>query len=519
MSPPNFKTPGVYINELNAFPNSVVQVLTAVPAFIGYTPQAEYEGRSYFNLAQKISSFADFKAIYCNPNPAPPADPAKQYSPQYYLVESESKPEKGAAVEISGKHYAIVPDPNTIYHLYNCIRMFYQNGGGDAYIVAVGPYGSPSGSPAQSGGPIVNPNVKLADLRSGLELLKNKVEPTMYLCPEATLLPVAENGTLMQEMLGQSEGMGTALSIFDIIGGKHPDPILFTSDIETFRSNTGSEGLRYGASYYPFIETTTMAREELNYTNLFGGDLKQLKPLLNPSAGKIIEMIENPPANPLTESQHDRALLNTSKTYGKIMELVLKDANILPPSGAIAGIYTRNDNDLGVWHAPANVGIEGVSDVTIRLTDSQQQNLNVDAASGKSVNAIRYFSGLGILIWGARTLDGNSADWRSIPVQRLITMIEQSCKLAIRAYVFEANDANTWLAVKSLIASFLTNIWKEGGLQGTSPDDAFQVNCGLGNTMTPDDLLNGIMNVTILVAAIHPAEFTVITISQEMETA
>jgi phage tail sheath protein FI len=98
-------------------------------------------------------------------------------------------------------------------------------------------------------------------------------------------------------------------------------------------------------------------------------------------------------------------------------------------------------------------------------------------------------------------------------------MIEQSCKLALRAYVFETNDANTWLAVKSLIASFLTNIWKEGGLQGTSPDDAFQVNCGLGTTMTPDDLLNGIMNVTILVAAIHPAEFTVITISQEMETA
>jgi phage tail sheath protein FI len=92
----NIKTPGVYINELNAFPNSVVPVATAVPAFIGYTPNAQYQGKSYYNKAQKITSFAEFQAIYMNANPQPPADPASQYNPEYYLVAQKTQPEKGS---------------------------------------------------------------------------------------------------------------------------------------------------------------------------------------------------------------------------------------------------------------------------------------------------------------------------------------------------------------------------------------------------------------------------------------
>ena len=121
----NIKTPGVYINELDAFGNSVVPVATAVPAFIGYTPQATYEGKSYTNVPTKITSFADFQAIFCFPDPPAPADPAKQYDPQYYLVKENSKPEKGDYLMIADDYYAIVPDPATIYYLYNSIRLFY----------------------------------------------------------------------------------------------------------------------------------------------------------------------------------------------------------------------------------------------------------------------------------------------------------------------------------------------------------------------------------------------------------
>ena len=123
----NIKSPGVYINEQNAFPNSVVAVATAVPAFIGYTPQAEYNGKSYTNVPYKITSFAEFQSIYCYPNAAPPASPAVQYSPEYYLVQQKSEPTDRDYMIINGAYYSILPDPNTIYYMYNSVALFYQN--------------------------------------------------------------------------------------------------------------------------------------------------------------------------------------------------------------------------------------------------------------------------------------------------------------------------------------------------------------------------------------------------------
>ena len=110
MPPPTYKTPGVYTTELNAFPNSVVGVPTSVPAFIGYTPQANYEGKSYNLSAVKISSFAEFRAIYGFPDSPHPASAAKQYSPEYYLLRQNSQGAGGETIEIAGSFYAVVPD-------------------------------------------------------------------------------------------------------------------------------------------------------------------------------------------------------------------------------------------------------------------------------------------------------------------------------------------------------------------------------------------------------------------------
>ncbi|MFM9987754.1 phage tail sheath family protein [Flavobacterium sp.] len=517
----NIKSPGVYIDELNAFSNSVVPVATAVPAFIGYTPTAVYEGKSYTNVAQKITSFAEFQAIYCFPDPAPPASPAKQYTPEYYLTKQKSQPTKGDYILIDSDYYSIVPDPNTIYYLYNSIRLFYENGGGDAYIVSVGCYGPHSKKPINAGDQIVNPNVQLTDLQDGLSLLLNEQEPTMYICPEATLLSVENNGVIMQAMLKQCTEMQTAIAIFDIIGARNPDPTLYANDIEIFRNNTGSLGLNYGTSYYPFIGTTIMQNQDIDYTNLFGGDTKQLKAILNPvdnpnpNVASIFTNINNPLSG-LSIIQNNNALINASETYALIIKHILIDVNILPPSGAMAGVITTIDNQEGVWQAPANTSIVSVSSLPINLSDEQQGNLNIDAISGKSINAIRFFNGIGILVWSARTLDGNSLDWKYLSVRRTMTFLEQSCKLAANAYVFEPNDKNTWESVKAMISSFLTSIWKEGGLQGASASDAFSVACGLGTTMTSDDILNGFMNVTVKVAIIRPAEFIVLTFQQQM---
>ncbi len=520
MPPLNIKTPGVYINEGNAFPSSVVAVPTAVPAFVGYTPQAAYQGQSYLNKAVKISSFADFKSFFCYPDP--PDATAKQYQPQYYLSQ-QSNASGSNAVTINDITYAVLSDAGTVYYLYNSVQLFYQNGGGDAYIVSVGTYGPASGVPIPFGTQVFNPNVLLADLQRGLSVLLQEQEPTLYICPEATLLTFAENGTLMQQMLAQCEQMQTAMSLLDITDGKDPDPASCQKVIATFRNNTGTDHLDRGAAYYPFIGTNVMQFTDIDYTNLFGGDVKQLAPLINsPSqpdaatAAILIEILNSKPSRS-TVLQYHQALLNANPVYKSIIESVLADVNLLPPSGAMAGVMHTVDSQNGVWQAPANVAITGVTSLPINLSDNQQAGLNVDVVTGKSINAIRSFPGRGILVWGARTLDGNSNDWRYISVRRTVTMIEQSCKLAARAYVFAPNTANTWSAVKAMIENFLTNIWKQGGLTGAKPEDAFWVQCGLGTTMTADDILNGIMNIQMAIAMLRPAEFTIISFQQQMQ--
>ncbi|GAB5526599.1 MAG: hypothetical protein Roseis2KO_44710 [Roseivirga sp.] len=520
LSPLATKTPGVYIDEKNGFPNSALEVATAIPAFVGYTPKAEYEGESYLNTPLKITSFQEFQTIFMYPNPAPPAPPAIQYSPQYHVVEQKEAPAGGRSYNFGGSIYTIEPDPGTIYYLYNSIRLFYQNGGGPAYIVSVGTYGEPTGSPIQAGGAIVNPNVSLKQLQAGVALLEKENEVTMYVVPEATLLSAAENSTLMQSMLIQNGDMGTAMSIFDIIGGREPYPIMYMDDITAFRNSTGNNSLKFGTAYYPYLITTITSNTEISYENINGGNTAALEAILsptdnpNPAAVELLAKAQAPDG--LTVPQINQSLVAASKVYSQIMNVILKRVNTLPPSGAMAGVYTLTDNTKGVWFAPANVTPVATVGTTLQITDAMQAGLNVDAVSGKSIKAIRFFNGNGILIWGARTLDGNSLNWRYINVRRTVTMIEQSIKLATRAYVFSPNDANTWASVKGVINNFLTSMWAQGALQGAAPADAFSVQVGLGSTMTGLDILEGIMKISVKLAVVRPTEFIIIEVEQQM---
>jgi phage tail sheath protein FI len=138
----------------------------------------------------------------------------------------------------------------------------------------------------------------------------------------------------------------------------------------------------------------------------------------------------------------------------------------------------------------------------------------VDAIAGKSINAIRSFTGRGTIVWGARTLDGNDDNWRYISVRRFYIMVEESVKNACAVFVFEPNDANTWTKVQAMIQNYLTNLWREGALAGSKPELSFYVKVGLGLTMDQDDINNGRMIVEIGLAPVRPAEFIVLVFTQ-----
>ncbi len=202
--------------------------------------------------------------------------------------------------------------------------------------------------------------------------------------------------------------------------------------------------------------------------------------------------------------------------YKLVIEQILKKKNLLPPSAAMAGIYSLVDSERGVWKAPANVAVSSVVAPAVLIDYEQQEDLNAPL-QGKAVCAIRPFIGIGTMVWGARTLDANSLDWRYMNVRRTIIMLEQSIKFAAKAYVFEPNVKNTWVSIESMISNFLTNLWKQGALAGAVPADAFSVTVGLGTTMTSNDILEGRMNIEVRVAISHPAEFIVITFQQQQQ--
>lgn len=215
----------------------------------------------------------------------------------------------------------------------------------------------------------------------------------------------------------------------------------------------------------------------------------------------------------------EKALIAQIPNYSKLLEKYQKKAAIIPPSGAIAGIYAYVDNNKGVWQAPANISVSSVSAVSEVLSDNDQMNLNVDANTGKSVNAIRDFSDKGIIVWGARTLDGNSNEWRYVPVRRLFNYIEESVQKSTNWAVFQPNDANTWVKVRCQIENFLSNLWRDGALAGSTPDKAFYVRVGLDETMTAQDILEGKMIVEIGLAAVRPAEFIILKFSHKLQEA
>ncbi|HTL83236.1 MAG TPA: phage tail sheath C-terminal domain-containing protein [Bacteroidia bacterium] len=205
--------------------------------------------------------------------------------------------------------------------------------------------------------------------------------------------------------------------------------------------------------------------------------------------------------------------------YGTIKTMINNRLLVLAPSATMAGIYAAVDNDRGVWKAPANVGVNVISGPSVMVTESQQGGLNVDATSGKSINVIRTFVGRGTLVWGTRTLDGNSNEWCYVPVRRLFIFAETSVKNAAEAMVFEPNDKNTWLRIKGMIDNFLTDLWKQGALAGDKPEQAFFVRVGLNDTMTPQDILEGKLIVTIGLAAVRPAEFIILQFVQQLQQA
>jgi uncharacterized protein len=673
-----YKTPGVYVEEIPKLPPSVAQVETAIPAFIGYTKQAEKNGENLTNKPTRISSLLEFESLYAG----------------------ASVPGSITVTIDTGNNNAVtaVTAPTTQrYMMYDALRLFFDNGGGDCYIVSVGAYGSAPALGTDSSG-----------LRGGIKVLEKFDEPTIILIPDAVQLSSdSELFSLQQFILAQCAKLQDRVGVFDLM---ETTPGVQQEAVDNFRDHIGINDLKYGAAYTPWVHTTyprdvdftafrstvvdtgnnpvdlgtlssdstlndlvatavaassesalvaavierirkaststgalnvaltpepTMkdmfrkfkqavdaATDEvearsaslllftflraallefqtltstLTTTNLANdlnayaasptywrgaattqislernADVRNLTGLggtdgdingaytgidaawlgvttpsavsvsakdygdtsndaLVPGIARMVALDAQAAFNILAAFAD--AILSAANTYkkgaqdalyekhpiiGNMVRAIKKELSRVPPSGAIAGVYARVDNTRGVWKAPANESLVSVSGPSVNISHEEQERLNVDAVAGKSINAIRAFTGKGTLVWGARTLAGNDNEWRYVSVRRFFNMVEESCKKATEPFVFEPNDANTWIKVQAMIENFLTLLWRQGALQGAKPEHAFYVAVGLGKTMTAVDILEGRMIVEIGMAVVRPAEFIILQFSHKM---
>lgn len=608
----SMKTPGVYIIEKNAFPNSVVEAATAIPAFIGYTEKAKNGDDDLKNIPWKISSMTEFIQYFGGAPDLKFTVDIKKYHYNQQNAKEEEKVTEGSMLpkpsssvfqfdvetkeeevfeqkdkedNIVKKKYNIghsfCVDGTNNYTLYYNMMLFFANGGSTCYIVSVGNYNE-------------NKEVELNKkaLIGALDKLALEQEITMVVIPEAVNLDSSDDFKDVQTQMLSHCGytMKNRFALLDIYP-KSTENTRIDSQIEVFWDGIGSSFLSYGAAYFPWLNTSVVGDRDLTgdmftwddnvctlidklpdptlakVINTFCSKSEELEikkggniPEINKhtfrfdkineqsvgdiyadsdtekktSIGKITSYKENEDDtgqvvaktiiinwNPSFKYVEDKqafhlALNSASYLYQQAMKALKKKLNLLPPSAAMAGIYTMVDNNRGVWKAPANVTLSYVDSLTEDIDNDQQADLNAPM-NGKAINVIRPFRGEGIKVWGARTLDGNSLDWRYINVRRTLLFLEESIKNAARAFVFEPNDASTWINMKCMIENFLKSVWKRGGLAGATPEDAYEVHIGLGDTMTPNDILEGIIRITVLVAVSHPAEFIEITFQQQMQ--
>lgn len=185
-----------------------------------------------------------------------------------------------------------------------------------------------------------------------------------------------------------------------------------------------------------------------------------------------------------------------------------KRSAYFPPSGAMAGIYARTDIERGVHKAPANEVVRGCTGLSCAYNEGEQDILNPIG-----VNLIRSFTGRGIRVWGARTISSNSL-WKYLNVRRLFIYVEESIKANTNWVVFEPNSTTLWNRVTRTIETFLATCWRDGALAGSTPSEAFFVECG-PTTMTQDDIDNGRLICQIGIAPVKPAEFVIFRITQK----
>ncbi|MGK0477686.1 MAG: phage tail sheath protein FI [Ilumatobacter sp.] len=516
LSVPSYLTPGVYVEEVASSSASLSAGATAVAAFVGFTEKAPTDDAS-------------------DPDGLMPR-----------LVTNWSQYEESYGGFVEGAML-----PNSVYG-------FFNNGGSMAYIVRI-----PHTTPAEVSGQLA---LTSGDRALGAAVEFTTVEPnasvTVTITPAEEADDAADDAPPVFEVLISEKGAepenysGVTLGgIADTINGTSTrvkvetkiDVDQLAADLQTLpagvfniepapatpkavpgKAFNGSESARTGISGLTIADDVTMvivpdlitaATKEDGSIDMGMWKSVQLS-LINHCEGQANRMalLDAPPGmSPMQvkkwrsdDAMYDSAFAALYYPWIEVDNPAGTNGNttiMAPPSGHMAGVWSRNDETRGVWKAPANEVVRGALSVEIDMTKAEQGILNPIG-----VNCIRPFGTQGIRIWGARTLSSNT-DWQYINVRRLFNMIETTIMNGTNYAVFEPNDQKLWEGLKRTVGSFLRGLWRDGALFGATAEQAFFVKCDSENN-PPDSIDQGKVIVEVGIAPVKPAEFVIFRVSQ-----
>ena len=488
----------MYVEEVQSGSRPIEGVGTAVAAFVGLAGQGPFnEPRLVTNWAQFTTTFGEF---------------------------------------IPGSYLA------------HAVYGYFLNGGGSAYVVRIGsdgaepvakaelPSAADKGKPAfrvaaltagSQGNEITvetapasdaaEGNFKLVVKQGGKEVEtfdnvtagRGKQNVATVVKAQSKLITIEEVGALAAPATGASMALA---------GGTASVPARVTPDdyVGNAADRTGFAGLEAVDEVTMLSVPDLMAVYEQGVIDLEGVQAVHLAMIAHCELmGDRVAILDAPPglnAQQIKEWRVDKAGYDSKYAtlywpWVKVFDPLSGQAKFVPPSGHMAGIWARSDDQRGVHKAPANEVVRGAISLELQITKGEHDQLNPNG-----INAIRSFPGRGIRVWGARTLSSDPA-WRYLNVRRLFNYVEESILEGTQWVVFEPNDMALWERVKRTVGSFLLGVWRQGALFGATPQEAFYVKCD-AETNPPDVVDRGQLIVEIGIAPVKPAEFVIFRIAQ-----
>jgi hypothetical protein len=526
--------PGVYIQEAPSSSHTVIAAPTNIAVFIGYTHPLKTD-QSLFNKATEIFGFMDYQRQFGG------------------FVRSAA---------FAQQAYDLGDADNNVGDMAVAVNQFFLNGGSTAYVVAL--QASPDISPP---GPLAGATITVG----GISFVQQEITDQIYSL-KVQIIPIGTTGTLADVIVTYSAANAALPSLTPPVQTETYRQVNLTPNdpnniaiqinagsslvsIPTTASLPASFTAGNGA-FPPLLDQNATFFNPSDFTAVLQQDTSLDKvPIINlmvlpgvtdslvistaiafcerrlaflvldpkitdsadgslPAFPNLVQTTVGDPSQPHSKNAalYFPYLLSSDPVSGSTTNIVTAQPYEIPPAPTVAGIYAATDVARGVWKAPA--GFQATTNNTLgvvergQMTDARQGVLNPIA-----VNCLRDFPNVGTVVFGSRTLDTTEQQWTYVPVRRMALFLEQTFYANLKWVIFEPNAQPLWSAITMSLNAFMLGLFKQGAFQGTTPSQAFNVQCD-GQTTTQADIDAGTVNIVVSFAPLKPAEFVVVTIAQ-----